>query len=190
MKTAMSDEKEIRRRNPERTKARILAAAQRAFAETGYSRTGIRQIATLADIDSALIQRYYGSKAGLFEAALSDAIPRFEDFDTERSTLGARLTTEFLASLFDLRAHSMIVLSTSDAEACAICERVLEAKAIAPLVEWLGPPDARTRAVRLVMLATGFMLFTRQVQLMTPESAVESGTSGWLSDLLQDIIRA
>ena len=40
----------------------------------------------------------------------------------------------------------------------------------------------------MIMLATGFMLFTRQVQLMTPEYAVETKTSDWLADLLQEII--
>lgn len=184
----MPDATPPRRRNAAATKAQILAAAQQAFAELGYSQTGIRHIATLAGIDSALIQRYYGSKAGLFEAALSDAIPRFHDMEIERPQLGERLTAEFLANLFDLRAHSMIVLSAGDTEAREICERTLNTQAIAPLAEWLGPPNARARAIRLVMLTTGFMLFTRQVELMPPEDAIESGTSAWLSQLLQDIV--
>lgn len=177
-----------RRRNAASTKAEILLAAKRAFADLGYSQTGIRHIAALAGVDSALIQRYFGSKAGLFEAALSDAIPRFNLAEIERPQFGVRLTRDLLANLIDLCAHSMIVLSTSDAEAREICARTLNSQAVEPLAEWLGPPNARARAVRMIMLTTGFMLFTRQVELLPPDDAFESGTSVWLSDLLQEII--
>ena len=176
-----------RRRNAAATKAKILAAAQQAFSEIGYSTTGIRHIATQAGVDSALVQRYFGSKAGLFEAALSDAIPNFESFNPRREDFGTRLTSEFLAGFFDLRAQSMIVLATSDPEARNIAARVLQ-NAITPAAQWLEGPNAEARAMRLIMLATGFMLYTRQVQLMTPEAAVDNKTSAWLSRLLQEII--
>jgi AcrR family transcriptional regulator len=183
----MHDEEVPRRRNAAKTKAMILAAAQQAFADTGYTQTGIRAIAALAGVDSALVQRYFGSKAGLFESALADAIPRFETADLERAGLGKRVMSEFLLGL-DLRAQSMIVLSTSDAEAREIAAAVLKARVIEPVTGWLGAPDGEARAIRLVMLSTAFMLYTRQVQLMTPESAIASGTSQWLSDTLQSIL--
>lgn len=179
------------RRNAATTKARILSAAQQAFAEMGYMQAGIRHIASAAGVDSALVSRYFGSKAGLFEAALSQAIPDFADFDEltqPRGHIGSLLTAQFLTEIFDLSAQSMIVLSTSDAEARAISARVLRARAVLPLAEWIGGPDAETRAMRLVMLATGFTLFTRQVPLLTLEDAVASGTSQWISDLLQEIV--
>lgn len=184
----MSDAKQPRRRNRAQTRAKILAAAQLAFAETGYAHAGIRQIATLAGVDSALIQHYFGSKAGLFEAALAEAVPLIEAPDLSTAELESRLTAESLAGFFDLRAQSMIVLSVSDTEARAICAKVLQARAIEPLARALGPPDATTRAIRVVMLMTGFMLFTRQVQLMTPEQAEENGSSHWLSGLVKDVM--
>lgn len=186
-KRRMADPKAARRRNPEQTRAKILSAAQRAFSETGYTHAGIRHVANLAGVDSALIQRYFGSKAGLFEAALSDAVPPISGPDIALADLGERLTAESLAGFFDLRAQSMIVLSVSDMEARTICAKVLQERAIKPLAQLLGPPDAETRAVRVVMLMTGFMLFTRQVQLMTPERAEENGSSRWLSDLVRDV---
>ena len=150
-----------------------------------------------AGVDSALVSRYFGSKAGLFEAALSAAIPEisaytptFDPAETSREGLGAHLTTQFLAGLFDLSAQSMIALATSDVEARSISARVLKARAVRPIAEWLGPPNAEARATRLVMLMAGFTLFTQQVPLLSPEEAVASGTSGWISDILQDIIQA
>jgi AcrR family transcriptional regulator len=48
----------------------ILAAARARFTEHGYDRTTIRQVATDADIDPSMVMRYYGSKDGLFAAAV------------------------------------------------------------------------------------------------------------------------
>lgn len=186
----MEKSPEKRRRDAVKTKARILSAAQKAFAEFGYSQTGIRHVASLADVDSALIQRYFGSKAGLFEAALADSMPNFDHFNRIHTGSGERLTAQFLADLFDLRAHSMIVLSANDQQARGICARMLKQLAIKPLAEWLGPPNAEVRAARMIMLATGFMLFTRQVQLMVPDEATCNGTSEWMSVLLQDLVEA
>ena len=53
-----------------RTADAILAAARRQFASYGYDGTGLRAIAALADVNVALIGRYFGSKEGLFLAAV------------------------------------------------------------------------------------------------------------------------
>ncbi len=56
-----------------RTQERILSEARRLFAETGYASTTIRAVATAADVDPALVMRYFGSKEKLFaEAARLD----------------------------------------------------------------------------------------------------------------------
>lgn len=55
------------------TRERILDAARRGFAETGFDRTSIRSIAAAADVDAALVHHYFGTKRALFLAAI--AIP-------------------------------------------------------------------------------------------------------------------
>jgi AcrR family transcriptional regulator len=73
-------------RRSDQTRAAILAAARRRFADDGFERTTIRAIAADAGIDPSMVMRYYGSKDGLFAAAadldlhLPDlaAIPRAE----------------------------------------------------------------------------------------------------------------
>lgn len=184
----MAETAQKKRRDAPRTKARILAAAQQIFAEVGYSQAGIRDIAAMAEVDSALVPRYFGSKAGLFEAALIDAIPRYSEIDLKQEGFGARLTAQFLDTFLDLRAQAMMVLSTSDPDARTISARVMEEYGIKPLAQWLGPPDARTRAVRMTMLSTSFMLYTRQIPLMSPDAAIDSETSEWLAQSLQAII--
>ena len=48
----------------------LLSTAQRLFAERGYDRVTTREIAEQAGVDATLIARYFGSKAGLYLAAL------------------------------------------------------------------------------------------------------------------------
>jgi AcrR family transcriptional regulator len=54
----------------EQTRAAILAAARHRFAADGFERTTIRAIAADAGIDPSMVMRYYGSKDGLFAAAV------------------------------------------------------------------------------------------------------------------------
>lgn len=59
------------------TRDTILAAARRGFAVRGYDATSVRDIATAANVDPALVIHYFGTKAGLFAAAtgLPDGLP-------------------------------------------------------------------------------------------------------------------
>jgi AcrR family transcriptional regulator len=58
----------------EETRNAILAAARRRFADDGYERATIRAIAADAGIDPSMVMRYYGSKDGLFAAAVDVAL--------------------------------------------------------------------------------------------------------------------
>src|SRR6266542_5476200 len=53
------------------TRAQILAAARRQFAAKGYERTSLRAIATDAGVDQRLVTHFFGSKHGLFLAAMA-----------------------------------------------------------------------------------------------------------------------
>ena len=62
-----------RRPGNQDTRETILAAARQAFAERGFDRASIRQIATAAAVDPALVHHYFGRKDALFREAT--AIP-------------------------------------------------------------------------------------------------------------------
>ena len=51
------------------TRDAILAVARRRFALRGYDATSVRDIATAANVDPALVIHYFGTKEGLFAAA-------------------------------------------------------------------------------------------------------------------------
>ncbi len=53
-------------------RTRLLHAALRLFAEHGYSKTSIREIAQVAAVNPASISYYFGDKAGLYRAAFTE----------------------------------------------------------------------------------------------------------------------
>jgi len=77
------EDKDLERRplRSQPTRDRILEAARRIFARDGYDRATIRAIAAEADINPAMVMRYYGSKEGLF-TAVTDYLPRWEGLDS------------------------------------------------------------------------------------------------------------
>ena len=60
----------VRRRGSQDSRSRLLEAATSLFAEHGYEHTTVREIGQHADVDPALIARYFGSKAALYVEAL------------------------------------------------------------------------------------------------------------------------
>ena len=63
---------------PER-RARLIEAAQRAFAATGYAGTSTLEIARQADVSEALVLKHFGSKDALFRAAVIDPLMELLD---------------------------------------------------------------------------------------------------------------
>jgi AcrR family transcriptional regulator len=83
-------------RKGERTRRAILQAARDQFSRLGYDGASIRAIAAGADIDPSMVMRYYGSKEGLFAAAV-DVDLRLPDLaDCPPAGRGRRLVEHFL----------------------------------------------------------------------------------------------
>ena len=60
-----------RPRDAAATRAALLEAAAKLFAERGFDRTTVRDIASLAGVNQALLFRYYGSKDALFATVMA-----------------------------------------------------------------------------------------------------------------------
>jgi AcrR family transcriptional regulator len=59
-----------RRRGPSTSRATILKVAAQRFAEGGYEGTSLRSVAAEAGVDPAVVLHFFGSKEGLFRAAV------------------------------------------------------------------------------------------------------------------------
>lgn len=71
----MAEIKRGRRPGPSKTRDAILAAARERFSEQGYDRVRMRDVAAEAGVDVALVNYHFGSKDGLFAAALEMPTP-------------------------------------------------------------------------------------------------------------------
>ncbi|MFV0336185.1 MAG: TetR/AcrR family transcriptional regulator [Tropicimonas sp.] len=76
----------------EATRKRILEAAGRLFAETGFAETTNKAIAAQAGADLASINYHFGSRAGLYRAVLIEAHRRIISLDDLERLLAANLT--------------------------------------------------------------------------------------------------
>ncbi|MEM9012636.1 MAG: TetR family transcriptional regulator [Pseudomonadota bacterium] len=74
---------------------RLLAAARQLFWARGYANVSVRELAGAAEVDIALISRYFGGKRGLFQATLTDAFA-----DIELPACGAEALVDHAVRLF------------------------------------------------------------------------------------------
>lgn len=68
-----------RRRTREAVTQQIREAAQQLFTERGYAAATTREIALRADVSETLLFRYFGDKAGLFDAVVTEPFQRLMD---------------------------------------------------------------------------------------------------------------
>lgn len=183
MASDMDAKPEPKRRNPEKTRARILAAAFDLFASRGYARTGMREIAERAEVATSLIVRHFGTKAALFEQALINAIYTSGFFIRDKHDFGEKMA-RLLANNADARIPAMVVLAIADPESRDIAQKVTREVIIKSLAEWLGPPNAQIRALHMLTLLNGFAIQTRHLMAdpLTPD------TLRWLARSLQAIV--
>jgi AcrR family transcriptional regulator len=141
-------------RRSDGTRAAILAAAREHFAASGYQAATIRAIAAKAQIDPALVMRYYGNKEKLFAAAAEFDL-RLPDLGAlPRRAVGAALVTHFL-DRWDGDETLMALLRTAVTnEAAAARMQAIFATQVAPQIAKLsGRPRAEV-ATRAGLIST------------------------------------
>jgi AcrR family transcriptional regulator len=94
----------------EATRTAILSAARKLLTERGYEGTTIRAVASEVGIDPSMVMRYYGNKAGLFNAAI-DLDLHLDDIPAPpKSRLGTTLVRHFLSRWEGDRSDEAITL--------------------------------------------------------------------------------
>jgi AcrR family transcriptional regulator len=179
-----------KQRDAERTKRALAHAAAELFSIHGYSQVGVRDIAAKADVDFTLVRRYFGSKQGIFSAALDEAVPA--DLFTRFATMpsGEVLTEAFTRNPAEhARALPMLLLSTGDADAREIALDAFRTKIAVPLTEILGgDSDAARRALCILAVATGFFTFHRLLPIEPMGAPLTSEIRQWLTRTFQNIV--
>jgi AcrR family transcriptional regulator len=95
----------------EGTRRAILGAARAIFAARGYEQTTIRAVASQAGVDASMVMRYFGSKAGLFTAAVTMGLEVPDLRSAPASRRGEVLTRYFVSRWEDpLRGDELIAM--------------------------------------------------------------------------------
>lgn len=150
-----------RRPGPSDTRDRIVDAAVAQFAVRGYERASLRAIAAEAGVDQKLIAHYFGSKHGLFTAAIklpidpAELLPQLLGGD--RSTIGERLARVVVGILEEPATRGRMVgvirAVASQPEFARTFREFLEGEVLEPAVAQLGADAPR----RLALAASQFV---------------------------------
>ncbi len=160
-------ERAPRRRDAAATRAAILEAAQAQFAQAGYDRAALRDIAAAAGADVALIKRYFGGKEGLFTEALKASIRPEPLRDWDRAAFPREVAAMMAgpppgddAHGHEGRAHSFqfLLRAATSPTTAPLLNVAVQERFLAPIAEWLGGDDAQARARVLAGAFIGFLV--------------------------------
>ena len=142
----------------DRTRTAILTAARAQFTETGYDGSGLRAIAARAGANVALISRYFGSKDGLFLAAIGPHLGLGLILDGPMACFGERAASVMemkVARRFD---PMLALLRAAGSPACTRRCRKRRAQVIAQLAARLDGANTHQRAMMIFATLAGYDL--------------------------------
>ncbi|MFD5246894.1 TetR family transcriptional regulator [Amycolatopsis sp. NPDC058340] len=135
------------------SKQRILRVARELFHEHGYGGTTVRMIATAAEVDPAMVFYFFGTKQGLFSAAIEmsgDVPPAVEAlFDGDLGTIGERVVRTLVENLDKSDRTPLMMLTRSapaDPRSEALLREFIDREITGRLAALLDTPDAAIRA--------------------------------------------
>jgi AcrR family transcriptional regulator len=153
-----------RRPGDSTTRGGILEAALASFAEHGYDRATIRDIAARAAVDPALVIHYFGSKEALFIEALRLPVAPGEvlarGIAAGPEHVGATVVRTFLETWeppeMRVRLTAMLRSALTNEAAMGMMRDLLVREVFEPITEALRVPDARLRATLVGSQFIGF----------------------------------
>lgn len=164
-----------RRRGHPDTRERIRVAARKLFLADGYRAVTMRSIAAAAGVDVALVSYYFGSKNGVFSAAMSLPISPIELIDAaiegDPDTIAERLLRALLAAWDDPRIGVPLRTSASTAigetALSQLVAEMIEREIVARIAERLPGPEPYERAAIFVTQMSG-VIFHRYLLRVEP----------------------
>jgi len=164
--------KDACKRNANDTKCRIFSAAKTLFCQRGYSNVGMRDIATLAGVDAALINRYFGSKEKLFDEVLAKVFALRPELHTDISQFGKTYARDIITR--DPNGTQPLDILTRSMETAATAEMVsrhFHTDFVASMADVIGGEHAKARAAIFTSYIIG--LATMRFALQSPDLSEE-----------------
>ncbi|QEI05946.1 helix-turn-helix transcriptional regulator [Pigmentiphaga aceris] len=179
-------------RNPDMHRAAILDAALAAFAERGYARATMRDIAQRAGVTHGLVQRHFGSKEALFLAA----VPASRHWDNmiggDPADLPERIAKMFVARMEEAAGldplMALIRSAASDVDAAKRLYAALQARGAEIYEDFLGSPGGALHLDAAYALLIG-VTFNRYVIGMGPLAEMDrDALTTYLTTCIRQII--
>jgi len=178
------------------TKRALVRAARRRFATDGYRATTVRDIAADAGVNGALINRYFVSKEGLFEACI---LRSSDELDTETPILSSALP-DVISRLLGHVVNApngddplqllLLLRSSGDENADRIRRRTLEhlTGRLAARVGWSADDPATDPILLRAQIAISTMLGVVMLRTSAGLEPLASADSDNLSDPLRQVL--
>lgn len=153
-------------RDADNTRRNLVLAARRHFAAVGYERATVRAIAADAEVNPALINRYFGGKEQLFAEAVSIDLAFPDLSQTPREKIGEALVRHFFRrwegdSTDDL-LRVLIRTAATNPEAAERIRAILAEQVGGMVTRLAGPAEAPRRAALIATQMLG-MAYCRYV---------------------------
>ena len=185
----MPEPRKTKTRDAQKTKNKILEAAKAAFSKNSYEQLGVREIARLADVDAALVYRYFGSKMNLFKEVAEEI---FKDHRYRQYTLEnyPQIVMEHLqAELFtkdDRKSNfdpfQVMLRSAVSPLASPILAKMMDEVFIGALAQKFSGPQSQLKAGLINAYIFGLITFIEAFKLpyldMEQNYETISGSSG------------
>ncbi|MFG3099412.1 TetR family transcriptional regulator [Streptomyces sp. NPDC048182] len=179
-------------RRSDATRAAILRAARERFAADGYDRATIRAVARDAAIDPSMVMRYFGSKEGLFAAAVAVDLALPDLSALPRDDIGRAVVTHFLSLWEGNEALTALLRVGVTGQAGAERMRGVFRDQLLPIARQVCP-DPEQSATRAALAATQLLglALTRYVIGFPPAvSLPREEIVAWLAPTLQRYLTA
>jgi AcrR family transcriptional regulator len=181
----MTTEKELDqfpRPGPSRTRTRILSAAEALFQERGYESVGTREIAAEAQVDAALVHRYFGSKEKLFAEVIGFAFVIEDILDVEDADFAEALVSSAAEPPDGFDAFRLLLRACGSPATIGAVATAFHEQFVEPLAAMLEGPDAELRASLIASHVLGLYIVKHALRLpalnvRTERSAVEQVAS-------------
>jgi AcrR family transcriptional regulator len=191
----MGKEKKALGRRPGKSGAQsaILRSAQKLFAEKSYDRTTIRDIATQAGVDPALVIHYFRTKQELFLAAMMPLAkaPKLLPgaLEGDRDEVGLRFARLVVQLLEDGETPqfltAMIRAAVSEPKAAEMVRNFVGPNLIRPLAKNMRHSDAELRAALIGAQMVGIITVKYIVRAEPLASATPAEIEKVLAPLIQ-----
>jgi len=174
------------------TREKILAAARSRFGQEGYDGTTIRGIAAGAGVDPALVLHYFGSKEGVFLAAVefpvdpAEFIPRL--LAPGIDGLGERLVIFFLETWDSPSGASLLGLirSVVSSELAAdLMREFVTREVLGRLAEAIKLDHPQLRAGLVATQLVGLAMLRYVIKVESLSSAPRGELARWIGPTIQ-----